>query len=170
METTIYTTSMDQYVTLVSIGNIILFIVLSILGIYLIRSSKKQEGYTRKMNFAGGIFLQIIILLPLSSCVRTFIKHYEVNETALIIHRPTDAIQVPIVEITEVKPLSEGFEIKKSWGNNGMFGYSGEFTNPEIGRFTIYAKNTEKLVLIKTIHQGNIVIAPDDIAIIEELN
>lgn len=166
MEPAIFTTSMDKYVTSVSWGTVILFLFLLALGLYLIYNSRKQEGYTKKMNRAGGIFLIVIILLPILSSLETYVKYYEVNDGGLTICRLVGNIQIPASEITDAQVLPENFKMKKSWGNNGMFGFSGEFTNPEVGRFNIYAKNTDKLVLVTTKTSGNVIIAPDDTQIV----
>lgn len=168
MEPIIFTSSMDTQVTIITWGILGLFLLLILLGIYLIRRSGTDKGKGR-MDIAAGTLIFVVIFLVSLFTAFQYVRHYELTSEGLTIVRLIDNLSIPTTQITEVRALPQDFKLRKTWGTNGLFGYYGEFTSAEIGRYCIYAKSPNNLVLIKTKSQGNIVISPDDISILEHL-
>lgn len=92
------------------------------------------------------------------------IKGYEVKGDTLIIHRPVKNIFIPITAIARGRKIEKD-ELNwslRTFGNGGLFGYTGYFTNKRIGPMRWYATRLDKGVLLQT-HKGqNILLTPNE--------
>lgn len=168
MKPIIFTTSMDTQVTLITWGVTIGLVLIYWFIMYKI-SRQRKKGDKNPYNKAAFILTHIVLIVPFILSFFNYVRQYKITDQDLIIDRIVNDIHIPLANITSVQALPDDFKLRKSIGTDGMFGFYGEFTNPEIGRFNIYAKNTEDLILVKTNYSGNIVLAPDDISILEHL-
>jgi hypothetical protein len=101
------------------------------------------------------------------------IKSYQVTVTSLIIKRPFERFDVefPLSEIKKVELLNDTTmqRTTRIVGNDGSFGYTGSYLNPNIGHFTMYATQHKNRVLI-VLNKEKIIISPDDTGMVHVLN
>jgi hypothetical protein len=95
------------------------------------------------------------------------INGYRLNVNALIIERPVGKKIFRLSDITSVEvPSKESMRWTiRTFGNGGLFGYWGKFTNKTYGNMTWYASHRSNYILIKIKDEGKIVITPDDISL-----
>ena len=88
---------------------------------------------------------------------------YEITEAFLIIHMPSRNVTIPIKNLNKVEIIGkEKMERTRGLlGARGFFGYSGKFTNPQIGNFTAYATRKSKMILIQTDNDKKFILTPD---------
>jgi hypothetical protein len=58
----------------------------------------------------------------------------------------------------------------RTFGVGGLFGYFGKFHTPNIGHITFYATQRVNKVLIVTKQGKKIILTPDDIGLIQNIN
>jgi hypothetical protein len=88
----------------------------------------------------------------------------------LIIERPVGKKIFRLSDITSVEvPSKESMRWTiRTFGNGGLFGYWGKFTNKTYGNMTWYATRRSNYILIK-IKERQIVITPDDISLAQSI-
>ena len=113
-------------------------------------------------TLAGGLILAtsgLTVLLCLS--ILNF-KSYKISDSELIISKYLMDEKYPL---SGIKSYNQPKEPKKGlWrtmGNGGLFSYSGDFKNSELGHFKCYTKNWENLVALET-DRGWLLIGPDN--------
>jgi len=114
-----------------------------------------------RYNFIVPILL---IIIPYILCYLYRSTGYQLTADQLIIHRPYKNKIIQRTQIRKAELLEKG-ALKwtvRVFGNGGLFGYSGKFTNTRIGVMTWYATRTNNMVLLR-MHDGRkIVITPDN--------
>lgn len=149
-----FKTSLDHAAKIVTIGVTLLFAVIIAVQISIL-----------KENYSTGSFFTIAVLLLLY--FGTYVYRpagYILTDTKIIIKRPLFDKTIERSEIKSIKPLDKG-ELKwamRTFGVGGLFGYFGRFANRSTGSMTWYATRRDKAVLIKTTHNKNIIVTPDD--------
>lgn len=92
------------------------------------------------------------------------IRNYEVSGDALIIHRPGKNKRLLLSEIARGRKLEKG-ELRwslRTFGNGGLFGYTGYFTDKKLGAMRWYATRLDRGILLQTKKGENIVLTPDN--------
>lgn len=100
-----------------------------------------------------GISIAMYFLRPLS------VKIYDFSIT---INRK---IKPVIIEFSEVRAISKVHDMKfamRTFGNGGLFGYTGKYYQKDIGSMTWYCTQRKNYILIEKTNGKNIVITPDD--------
>mgnify|MGYP003647403618 CR=1 FL=1 len=168
-----YTSSFDFRTGLITV-----IVVLVLLGVILYALIKHHNFGLQVGKTGSGLdrivsWFCLITLVGVSALVYNFTMiKYTVKDQQLSVIRPPflEDIVIKKSDIVEVKTLeTEGFVIRKSWGNEGVFGYFGNFRNTLLGDFEFYARNSKNLILITTIEGRRIVISPDGDEMIENL-
>lgn len=89
---------------------------------------------------------------------------YIVNFKELIIRRPLANIRIKKTNIQRVEIIDREL-LKRSirvFGDGGLFGYYGKFSNSQMGLMTWYITRRDKLVLVLTADNRKIILSPDD--------
>ena len=145
--------SLDKTAKRVTIGTAVLF---SVICIFL--PAFHQGAYYVFI----GISLVLVSILVGSYLFR--ITAYEVTPHQLIIHRPFNNKVLEHTDILKVDLLEAG-ALKHSmrlFGNGGLFGYYGKFSNPRFGYMSWYATNRANPVLLHMRGGKKVIITPDD--------
>ncbi len=119
-----------------------------------------------KRNYLGIIASLIPFVLLIFTYVYK-VNSYQVSDKYLIINRPISFFnkKINLNEISSAKVLEvNGFKgIVRTFGNGGLFGYSGSYHSSSLGDFKMYATHQKNLVLIVLKgDEGKIVLSPDD--------
>jgi hypothetical protein len=119
-------------------------------------------------NLLGAHFIPLLTsLLLVSIYFFSFLLRvtgYELTGDYLVIRRFLKARAIPRSAIKEVEvlpkeALDSSFRI---FGNGGLFGYYGKFTNRRIGTMTWYATRRDKVVLLRLQGGEKIIITPNE--------
>ena len=110
-----------------------------------------------------GVLLTILIIPAYLHSV----KGYQITDEKLIIKRPLSMLdkQIPLSEIKRIQLLtSNDFKwTVRTFGDGGLFGYYGLFSNSRLGSFRMYATNNKnRILLILGEAEIEIVLSPDD--------
>ena len=104
-----------------------------------------------------GSVLLAILLIPITLTVRG----YEVAPRELRIRRLCWDTRWPLDGLAgaRLRPnvMAGSWRI---WGNGGMFGFTGRFSNAALGRYRAYVTDHKRTVVIET-PQGILVVSPD---------
>ena len=89
---------------------------------------------------------------------------YEITPQQLIIHRPFNKKILDKTNITKIELLEEGALSRSTrlFGNGGLFGYYGKFSNRRFGYMTWYATNRANPVLLQMAGGKKVIITPDE--------
>ncbi len=88
-------------------------------------------------------------------------EKYLVSDNGIRIIRPISSFEIPIKKIKKIEDKNpDTFKIWKTMGNGGLFSLSGSFYNKEDGKFWMYAKNNN-YVMIHT-QDKKLVLSPDE--------
>jgi len=162
----IYKASLDKTTAWISIGFTALILALIIKIIFVLQNN----------NFvaqdAPMYFFIIVILIGIwvISFLRQ-IKYYSLSDEYLIIQTRWEKINIPIAEIIKIEPLNLlPFSSVKNIGRRALFGYRGTYKFPSLGHISFYASQKKNLIYLQTEKQGNIIISPDDISLLDDIN
>ncbi len=122
-----------------------------------------------------GLCMSLFCLAVFLGCYLYSVRSYEIDENNLVIKRPIAIfnINIPLSEIKEVRQVSSADieDSRRDFGVDGVFGYFGSFSNDKLGDFSLYATNDKTNVMITLKHNAKIIIiSPDDIGLIAEIN
>ena len=99
------------------------------------------------------VFIITYLLKPLS------INVYDSNIT---IHRRVSPVTIPFSDIRAISKVENmGFAFR-TFGNGGMFGYTGKYYNAGLGRMTWYCTQRRNYILVEKTDGKKIVFTPDD--------
>ena len=120
--------------------------VMGVLGIsiYMIMQIR-TEGYLMLIGVAVLVFTMTVLatFTPLGLTV---------DEEYIVINKLVGKVVIKKSDITSIQSV-EGKTVRRSGrisGSGGAFGYWGKFRHRTIGKYTLYATNLDKLVLIQT--------------------
>lgn len=164
----VFTTSMDGRVQGLSVLCVFLLFCVLMVGVGLLQASRKNPDSFPSAPGQGMVSIVLVIIglfiyyLPASK--------YRVDDGGITIVYPVKRnVRIEKGDILSVRPLSSDTEISKRVGNDGFFGYSGEFRAPGVGSFKVHARNFNNPVLIIT-RSGRMLLSPDDVGMLERLN
>lgn len=91
-------------------------------------------------------------------------KAYSINDEHIIIHRIAGPFYIPRKEIQEIQSItkSELGVVWRTFGNGGMFGYTGYFSSRTIGSMRWFVTQRKNYVLITLIKGKKYLLSPDD--------
>jgi len=116
-----------------------------------------------------------IIIGPLIIFTYLFrIMSYEITDEKVIIKRPISIFDkgIALSGIESVKILTkEDFSgTIRTFGNGGLFGYTGYYANDKLGSFRMFATSGKsRILIILKDKKGKIVISPDDTTMVDAL-
>ncbi len=162
-----YKASFDLISKIISIGIILFSILFCVAAIQELNNSPHTFTDNRSIILAS-LFLVCLILI----CFLFSIKFYELDNDFLIIHRPVGFVKFQISEIKEISIMNPGSLIGsiRLFGVGGLFGYYGKYYNFKMGHMTLYTTQKRNRILMTMITGKKIIISPDDLSIIIEIN
>jgi hypothetical protein len=89
---------------------------------------------------------------------------YDVDEKLFSIKMPVRRSKISRLNIKQVRVV-EPEELRfviRTFGNGGIFGYTGWYYNRQIGKMRWFATQRKNYILIETIDNKRIIITPDD--------
>lgn len=88
-----------------------------------------------------------------------------VKDDGVYLSQVKGGISIPATSITEIRRYTaiDSKNTIRTFASGGLFGYLGKFENPQIGKFQMFATNTENRVLIRTGNKAYVIscINPD---------
>ncbi len=125
-------------------------------------SYKKTGGQPAVFIFTIAAGILLAVLVAALYVLRT--KEIAVDDTGITIERGTNPVFVSFNDIKEIKIISrpERGIVFRTFGNGGIFGYTGRYYSKKLGNMTWYCTNRKKYVLIAKKDGRNLVISPDD--------
>ena len=120
----------------------------------------------------GANFFSLTLLVLVYSAFYLFRPiEYIVDKEKITIKRPLRDITLTIKDIKNVY-MTKKDTMKRSvrtFGNGGLFGYYGKFRNEAFGNMTWYATKRYNYLILETNDNQRIVLTPDDIRMVDEL-
>lgn len=146
--------SLDNLAIGITLGVIILFAGIIFGQFWFIT----DNGYSGLLYTSAALILIILISYAFSPL------GYKILNNELIINRPftnvkIDRSNIQSVEIIDHEQLRWSI---RTFGVGGLFGYYGKFANTSLGSMTWYVTRRDKIVLLKTNDNKNIILSPDD--------
>jgi hypothetical protein len=90
--------------------------------------------------------------------------HYLFTPYSLVVHRLMHDVVIDLNQLELVRTVSKeemGLPIR-TFGNGGLFGYTGSYFSDRLGNMTWYATRTEKFVLVQLKEGKKIILTPDE--------
>jgi hypothetical protein len=112
------------------------------------------------------VFLSPLIVLGLVIAMyRMMVLSIDVDKYGITINRKS--VKPVVIYYTDIKTIRQldQSEMKNSirtFGNGGVFGYTGKFLNRKLGSMTLYCTQRKNYVLIEKMDGTKIIISPDD--------
>lgn len=162
-----YKASLDLRSKIITVGVTLFSIIIFFSAVQEFTSST----YKITSNFPV-ILVTLFLILLILICFLFSTKFYELENDYLIIQRPIGAVNLPISEIKEIRKMSPGSRIGdiRLFGVGGLFGYYGKYYNFKMGHMTLYTTQKRNRILMTMIEGKKIIISPDDLSIITEIN
>lgn len=159
-----YSASLDRTSQLITGFSALLFAGITGFNLYLLAS---RDGWPI-IILLGTTLLLIGIFLY---CYLFRITSYRVSREDVVICRPAGERRIPIAEIAEVViPTRESLRwTLRTFGNGGIFGYTGKFANLTYGAMTWYATRTDKTILLILNDNTKVLLSPDDLQLADEI-
>jgi hypothetical protein len=145
------------------------------IGVLVMRKMKDLPKAGKRISLYTGLFL---ILLSTTITVIGYvysIQGYRVTTDKLVIQRPFSQfnVETPLTDIKEVRLLNDSdmAHTERPFGNDGLFGYTGNYRNPRLGDFKKYATSHKNLLLVTLKGNGEkYIITPDNVSLMDTLN
>jgi hypothetical protein len=135
---------------------------LFLLGLFIYSGYLNYNEPRKEFAFmtAFGLFM---ILLP----VITYFympRFYVIDEDALLIKRLAGNFRIPVSTIDKIERASkEDMRLTmRTFGNGGMFGFTGYFRNARYGKMRWFVTQRTNYIVITTNDQKKFVISPDE--------
>jgi len=160
-----YSASLGQSARLITIFVAVLFV--GIIGLNLFILPNDREPWIMLVHLGTGLLLIGIFLY----CYFFRVTGYVVDRERITIRRPAGEKHILIKEVEKVV-LPETGSLRRSirtFGNGGIFGYTGSFANSTYGSMTWYATRIDKSILIVTKDKKKILLTPDDLQMADEI-
>ena len=150
---TTFTTSLDKFHKITTIGVIVFLLVIVLVAFFLIPKGEQ--------NITDLIFFFPIIISAVVYIFRP--NNYSISSDKLLIHRMISNVEIDRNNIRLVQQIDES-QVKNSlrtFGVGGFFGSFGKFWNSKLGNMTWYITRKNNFVLVETKDQKKIILTPD---------
>lgn len=136
-------------------------------------------GYKSIGEIEGGLTTIVAFLAPvlLTAMLIAFWLYrpaaVTLTDEAVVVERKISKISIPYSDVVQVT-LPEHKELRfavRTFGNGGLFGYTGKYYKQPYGSMTWYCSQRKNYVLLETSAGKKIVVTPDERdAMVNELN
>lgn len=150
-------------------------VTLAVLGLFVaigqqnVRSILAAEGDLKVIGVHALILILFLAIIILAWGFAP--RSYSLSQGTLIIKRPFGVVEVGLKEILEARVLEQD-ELQgliRTFGVGGLFGYFGKFHSDKHGHMYFYASQRKNQCLIITKENKKIVITPDDLGLLDEI-
>lgn len=96
--------------------------------------------------------LRIVFIASLIGTVGYMPIRLKANDAKISARRLFGSLEVPLNEVIEIKQIPKSYVHTsiRIFGSGGPFGFLGLFKNQILGKYTMYATDLKKLILIRT--------------------
>jgi hypothetical protein len=133
--------------------------------------SKLPEATDQPAALVGLIISSLAMLIVFAGSYLYHISAYQLSETELIICRPIADKIIDLNLLVRVESVQNA-QMKhtiRTFGNGGLFGYFGKFTNDHFGGMTWYVTQRKNYVAVHLQDKRVIILSPDDLALVQAL-
>jgi len=127
-----------------------------------IRAYKRSDGDPLILVFSG---IAPVLLIGIMLGMYFFrIMAITLNDTSLTIERQIKPVNINYQDIKSVRKVQDE-EMKmtiRTFGNGGLFGYTGLYYNKKLGSMNWYCTQRKNYILIVKTNNKQLVITPDD--------
>jgi hypothetical protein len=154
-----FSSSIDQTSYVISYVFISVIVAVAIAGFFAYR---KSGGDSMPLFFTGITAIFLVVIFAAMYMLRT--KTIDIGSSGIVIDRSIKPVTIPYQEIKSVTLLSKQDmgRVVRTFGNGGLFGYTGLYYNKKHGSMTWYCTNRKSYILIEKNDEKKIVITPDD--------
>ena len=154
-----FTSSLDQTSIIISWAIIILPLVIFITGY---ATWRKSGGESVAIFFSTFTTVALVIVVAALYMLHT--TEITVNSTSLTIERKIKPLTINFSDIKSVSlvPKKDMGFVMRTFGNGGVFGYTGMYYSKAYGSMTWYSTNRKSYVLIEKTNGKKLVITPDE--------
>jgi hypothetical protein len=149
----VYKASLDSTAKRITIAVSLLFLfIISLQYVIMDPSASFAPGLVTTCLLA--IYLQVFFFRPV---------RYVITDDELVIVRCVWNVRIQRTDIRNVSTLEQKdiAGVIRTFGVGGVFGYYGNFAGRSIGPMTWFVTRRDKLVLVKTAGNRNIILSPD---------
>ncbi|HET6401054.1 MAG TPA: PH domain-containing protein [Candidatus Kapabacteria bacterium] len=118
---------------------------------------------------AGLVYIAVVLITNFAAFFLnsgTFV----VKSDCLVIDRAVGGIKIPFDDILSTRVLNDGDSyLIRTFGIGGYGGWYGKFWSRTTGVVTMYGRNQQHRILLKTKTHGSLIITPDDLSILSHL-
>lgn len=120
-----------------------------------------------RLTYVGGnnwaIYLLFLPILIVIAAAFFMILGYGISDTQIIIYHLGWKRTFEIADLTKAvhEPYTTAGSIR-TWGNGGMFSFSGYFRSNHLGAYRAYMTHAEDAVILYFGNDNKVVISPDD--------
>lgn len=160
-----YSVSLGLGARLTTVFAAVLFV--AVIGLNLFILPDEDIVWVNAIHWGTSLLLIGIFIY----CYLRRVIGYEVDREQITIQRPVGQKHIPISDVEQVI-LPEKGSLRwtiRTFGNGGIFGYTGSFANSTYGSMTWYATRTDKTMLIVTKDKKKILLTPDDLQMADEI-
>ncbi len=154
-----FISSLDQTSYIITWSIIALAVVIFFAGFYAYKKSGDEPLVLVLSALGpivlGGLVIIMYFLKPLSVIV---------DNNSITIERKFKPVVIRFSEIKTVRLLQKG-EMKgtiRTFGNGGIFGYTGLYYNKTMGSMTWYCTQRKKYILVEKTNNKKLIITPDN--------
>lgn len=113
---------------------------------------KRSNNKIKRTKYLAGIIAMIFLFVIFVYLFLSRPTNLIIDNNNIVISKIKGTSEIPINTINEIRRL-ESADIANTVRTNasgGLFGYIGDFYNPQLGDFKQYSTNLDKRILIKT--------------------
>ena len=160
-----YKASLDKTTAGISIAFTILVLVLIVKSIQiLLRNNWSSQD--APMYF---FIILVLIVIWVTAFLRQ-IRHYELSDNQLLIKTRRNTHTILLKEVEKIEELNLlPFASLKNLARRALFAYRGRYHFPTLGYIDFYASQKKNLIYLQTKNKENIIISPDDIALLKDI-
>src|SRR5580693_3113029 len=154
-----FTSSLDQTATIIPYAMVTISLVIFIISFI---AYKKTGGEVMVLIFFPmapvliiGLLIAMYFLKPLSVIV---------DNNSITIERKMKPVTIPFTEIKTIRQLQkeEMAGAIRTFGNGGVYGYTGLYYNKKMGSMTWYCTQRKNYVLIEKADGKKLIVTPDN--------
>ncbi len=104
----------------------------------------------------------VTLIVILGGTWKARIKCITLDDNAITIERSLWPATIMLADIKSIRKVDDMMFALRTFGNGGMFGYTGSFYKKSIGRMQWFCSQRKNYVLMETTSGKKIVITPDE--------
>ena len=112
----------------------------------------------------SAIFLIPVFIGIYAVCIFFMPVGYRITESEILVKRAFSTVRFKIDDIKSIQQISEHTIAGsiRTFGNGGLFGFTGYFANADVGKMTWFITRKDTLILIDFHDEKKVVISPNE--------